>query len=176
MYIVVIRYGAFVDEWNLHVDQVEKWGEVSADQAIAQGWQCAHIHSQYVVDAEVVYSVVIFLTKFSILFLYIHLFLGNRGRKSKIYWAIYGVLWFNILFYTANTFGEIFYCTPRKKAWIPSTPGHCVNVYGLIISSAAINAFSDLMMIIIPLCVIWRLKLNTRHKIGVSIVFMFGIL
>jgi large subunit ribosomal protein L36e len=120
--------------------------------------------------------VLIFLTKLSILLLYLRLFVPMKTWKSKTYLTIHFVLWFNVLFYTANTFGEIFYCTPREKEWNPKLPGHCVDVYVLIIGSAAINAFSDMMMIIIPFIVIWRLHMPTRRKLGLSIVFAFGIL
>ena len=122
------------------------------------------------------YSVLVFLTKLSILLLYLRIFVPAKTWRNKTYVAIHFVLWFNVLFYTANTFGEIFYCTPREKIWNPEVPGHCVDVYVLIIGSAAINAFSDLMMIIIPISVIWRLQMATRRKIGLSVIFAFGIL
>ena len=127
-------------------------------------------------DAEIMYTALICATKLSILRWCLRVLIPPSQRKSKIYWATTLVFWFNVLFYASNFLVAIFYCTPRKKIWNPQARGHCVNVYLLIISSAAINAFSDLVIITIPMCVIWRLHMATKRKIGLSIIFAFGIL
>lgn len=47
-------------------------------------------------------------------------------------------------------------------------------LYGVIIS--AVSVFSDLYVIVIPLPVIWQLHMARRKKIGVSVIFITGLL
>jgi hypothetical protein len=117
-----------------------------------------------------------FAAKPSVLMLYLRVFVPPRSKKTWVYYSILFVMGFNVLFYVANTFIEIFSCTPREKIWNPTIPGYCINVYGVIIGTVALNMISDFMMILILMGVIWRLQMARKRRVEISIVFAFGLL
>lgn len=124
--------------------------------------------------SQIIYGPLIFVAKLSILLLYLRAFTPN-GRGNTFF-AIHFLLWFNLLFYTANTLTKIFQCTPRTKIWEPETPGRCVDVNSLIQTSAGLNVFSDFSLLVLPIASIWKLHMKTSQKIGISAVFAAGLL
>ena len=86
------------------------------------------------------------------------------------------MLWVNVTFYTICTFIEIFGCTPREKIWDVTIEGRCVNLPNVIIVSAFLNFFSDLIILLLPQKVIWSLHMSNRKKFGTAALFAVGIL
>lgn len=65
----------------------------------------------------------------------------------------------------------IFQCTPIDHAWKPFKKGHCLS--GKINTStsyahAALTGFTDLVFAVLPIFVVWDLKMNTAMKVSVS--------
>jgi hypothetical protein len=99
------------------------------------------------------------------------------GVRNAVYWILHGLLWSHVIFYVVCTFVEIFMCTPRHKAWDPTVKtGHCMDSNAVNIAAAAINTVSDLVLVLIPQTIIWRLNMPSRRKWVVSICFLFGLL
>lgn len=68
-------------------------------------------------------------------------------------------------------------CIPLAKAWdITITEGRCINVTKLLISNAYYNIFSDFILLVLPLPMVWNLQLPLRQKLGVTAVFSTGAL
>ena len=83
----------------------------------------------------------------------------------------------NFVFYLISSLLEIFSCTPIRKAWDPLVVGgHCLNVYTINVAAAAINTTSDLIILLLPQHVIWRLQMSLERRIGISAIFFTGIL
>ncbi|MCJ1424105.1 hypothetical protein MMC29_001992 [Sticta canariensis] len=122
---------------------------------------------------EVANGPVIYVVKLSILLQFRRIFVPSR--MGTAYYVIQSVNGLNLLFYTAYTFASTFHCIPRRKIWEPHTPGHCLDIARLIISSALINVVSDLAMFMIPLFCISSLHMPLKKKLGVSIVFATGV-
>lgn len=79
------------------------------------------------------------------------------------------------MFYTTLFLFQFVACRPLAHAWNPLVPGTCVkNKLVVHIVSAAINTASDLIIVILPQPVIWRLELGVRRKLGLSAVFLLG--
>jgi energy-converting hydrogenase Eha subunit A len=71
----------------------------------------------------------------------------------------------------------IFACRPIRKSWDPSiTWGSCINRPGIYLATAVTNTVSDLALIVIPVRVIWRLRMRLVQKIGVIVMFGIGCL
>ncbi|KAF4947056.1 hypothetical protein FGADI_10686 [Fusarium gaditjirri] len=69
-------------------------------------------------------------------------------------------------------------CTPAKKVWHSSLPGHCWNPLVATYYNIFAGAFSglvDLILCVIAWTIIWKLSMRTREKIGVGIALTFGI-
>ncbi len=117
-----------------------------------------------------VYLISLLGYKMSILVLYIRLFGVNRSfqRFSQLtMFVICGYLF-------ANLFTQIFGCSPRSKYWNPDTPGHCINYTKAGLVYGSMNIASDLFILVLPLPVLWRLKLSRREKVLISLIFMSG--
>ncbi|KAL4781208.1 ribosomal protein L36e-domain-containing protein [Aspergillus varians] len=123
--------------------------------------------------SQLVYAPLIFMTKLSIFLLYLRVF--TPSRTGKTYRVIHTFIWVNLVFYVGNFFLKVFQCIPRSKIWDIDTPGHCVNINFPIITTAAINVVSDFMMLSLPIACVWRLKMSSKRKIGVSAIFAAGI-
>jgi hypothetical protein len=80
------------------------------------------------------------------------------------------------VFYTVETFLEIFACVPRKKIWNPEIPGRCIGSVQNYTAVATWNVLSDFSMLIFPLVTIWNLQIPVERKISISAVFATGFL
>ncbi|KAI2472961.1 hypothetical protein F4781DRAFT_382435 [Annulohypoxylon bovei var. microspora] len=100
------------------------------------------------------------------------------GVRNRFFWCVYGVLGANTIFYIVVLFVMNFACTPVQKNWDPLfVGGSCpINTQAVNIASAVLNLFSDIFILLLPQRIIWGLKMSTRTKTGVSIIFAFGII
>lgn len=108
--------------------------------------------------------------KMSILILYLRLFAVNR-RFRYLTWS---TMFLVTGYLTANLWTQIFGCSPRSKYWIPDTPGHCIDYTKAGLAYGLMNIASDLLIFVLPLPLIWQLKLSRREKAGISFIFMSG--
>ena len=113
-----------------------------------------------------------FFTKASILLFYLRAF--NPVRRTCV--VLHVVLWTNFTFYLVAIIVEAFQCLPVQKAWLPLWPGHCINQKVAQASSAAINTFSDCIILVVPLANVWGLQLYRRGRVGLVMIFGFGVL
>lgn len=151
-----VKHGSFVDIWNLSAGDAMLWG------------QFANIE-------EIIYAPLMFATKLAVLVLYLRVFVPPRSQKSWVYYSILFIVAYNACYYVANLFTVIFNCVPREKIWNSSVEGTCVDTYDVLIVTAALNMASNFMMVLLPMTVIWRLRMSRKKKIEISVVFAFGV-
>lgn len=125
---------------------------------------------QWINDADMVYLVTLLGYKMSILILYLRLFAVNRTFRY-ITWSM---MFFVCGYLMANLWTQIFGCSPRSKYWEPGTPGHCINYTRAGLAYGSMNIISDLLILILPIPLVWQLKLSRREKVGISVIFMSG--
>ena len=119
-----------------------------------------------------IYNPTIFFTKASILLLLLRAF--NPVRSTRVILRV--VLWTNFIYYLFGIIVEALQCRPVRKAWLPLLPGHCINQRVAQTSSAAINTFSDCIILVVPLANIWGLQLYRKGRVGLVMIFGFGVL
>ena len=56
------------------------------------------------------------------------------------------------------------------------TPGTCTVIEAQFVSTASLNILIDLVLLLLPLPVLWRLHITKRQKIGLMAVFILGYL
>ncbi|KAH7076445.1 hypothetical protein BKA63DRAFT_282814 [Paraphoma chrysanthemicola] len=84
-------------------------------------------------------------------------------------------IFLNVAFYLALFFFQWLQCRPLRKAWDFRVPGYCTPHHLVLhIISASINTLSDLITVLLPQPVIWKLKMDRKRKIGLSAVFALG--
>ncbi len=124
---------------------------------------------------SILYGPAIFLAKLSILLLYLELF--RVKKQARITVAI------GVTIITAQCLATIIgysvLCVPKPgESWLMHTSTYKCRVTATLfgVGMGAISVFSDLYVILIPLPVVWKLQVATRKKVGVSIVFITGLL
>ena len=83
---------------------------------------------------------------------------------------------FLVVWYVTFQTVAIFQCTPISFFWEQSKPGgHCIKIVPFYISLAATNLLTDVVILITPIPLIWRLSIARSRKISLSFVFLLGI-
>ncbi|MCJ1471167.1 hypothetical protein MMC07_009815, partial [Pseudocyphellaria aurata] len=151
------KYGTGVHQWNVTAENVIRVGKAAS-------------------AIEALYVLLIFVTKLSILLQYMRIFVPARAGVR--YYLIHTLIWLNLVYYIINFFLGLFFCTPRRKIWDPSVPGHCLSLGASvtsIMSAAALNVLSDVTILVLPIFWISVLQMPLRRKVAVSMVFAMGI-
>lgn len=112
-------------------------------------------------------------SKAPILFLFISLF-GVRAMLRISSYIVLVLLGIATLIAAAGTSAA---CDPRGDGITPEFILHCSQMaskYGVALGF--VSVFVDVIIIILPVPAVWQLNLPKHKKIGLSIVFMSGIL
>ena len=80
-----------------------------------------------------------------------------------------------ISLFIAVLFVDIFQCNPIAFNWdMTIKDGKCINQGAFYVSTAALNLFTDLMVLSIPILITWRLQMPLRRKIAVCVILCLG--
>ena len=129
---------------------------------------------QYAWALEILYTPAIWLAKASLLFQLIRIF--TPTRSGPIYLACHTLIWGNLAFYISIFFSIIFECHPIWEVWNPSYESHCINRNMLLVVSSAVNMFSDLLNLLLPIWATWHLQIAPKRKAGIIAIFATGLL
>jgi Fungal rhodopsin domain len=69
---------------------------------------------------------------------------------------------------------NIFACIPVSAFWSPTGNERCINKKFSWFFNASINILTDLVIMILPMSTLKALKLPTRQKIGLMVIFALG--
>ncbi|KAI1859876.1 hypothetical protein JX265_010325 [Neoarthrinium moseri] len=98
-----------------------------------------------------------------------------RGARGAFFWACQALMWINIIFYCAALIVGNLTCKPYARIWDKAIPGTCMNRKDLDVSNAILNIISHVAVLILPHAVIWKLNMQWKTKVGVSLVFAVGL-
>lgn len=121
------------------------------------------------------YTISIGFAKAAILLEWTRIFVP-RGVRNKFFWAAYILLAVNSLLYFSASVAVICSCIPPRKLWYPFIAGQCLDRQDLDTTAAAVNIVTDIAVFILPQRKIWSLQMTKSRKIGLSVIFSFGIL
>ncbi|KAI1172208.1 hypothetical protein F4777DRAFT_522440 [Nemania sp. FL0916] len=133
-------------------------------------------HFFYVIHiGSIIYAVSIMLFKIAILLQWTRLFIP-RGTKGVFYWTCRTMIIISVLWYSITVILICISCRPYNRIWDRTVPGTCpLNREALDVTTASFNLLSDLIILILPQGVIWKLHIETRKKIGVALIFLVGL-
>ncbi|KAI0178975.1 hypothetical protein GGR52DRAFT_534303 [Hypoxylon sp. FL1284] len=156
LYETLTGVGFFVHQWNVRVKNIS--------------------HLFYIVHVgSILYSVGIMLFKVAIILQWKRIFVP-RGTKGPFYWTCHALLWINVLLYSIIVIVICASCKPFRKLWDQLSPGYCSADRQIIdISTAVGNLISDLVILVLPQRVIWKLQIKKEKKIGIAFIFFVGI-
>ena len=108
--------------------------------------------------------------KISILHLYITIF-GNKTFRHVVY-AVMGI---TCAYWLSTIVRMFFLCTPFAYLWDKSIEGaSCLDLSATSLSVSVINLILDVMIILLPMPILWRLQMAKSKKLAVSGIFGIG--
>ncbi|KAK4215148.1 hypothetical protein QBC37DRAFT_282345 [Rhypophila decipiens] len=80
----------------------------------------------------------------------------------------------NVAWWIGCICGTIFHCNPVEKNWDAAVEGECLPNSGMFIGSAVPSVFIDLVILLLPLPLLWHIKVSAAKKIGIIMIFILG--
>ncbi|KAJ5967749.1 hypothetical protein N7501_003997 [Penicillium viridicatum] len=120
------------------------------------------------------YNMTMVLAKFSALTLYTRLF-----RPHPFLLATYIVMGCLVIIGLWTTLSGFFFCTPVHAFWSTSAEVRktkCLPTTPVWFTNAALQTVTDLVILILPMPLLWKLQLPKRQKCGIIVVFGLGIM
>ena len=112
------------------------------------------------------------LIKSSIMMFYLRMFGSDRTLRKGV-WIVMTITW---LWVTSEVLGTFLMCRPINYNWDLTVKGTCGSRTAGFVAAAALNTSTDLMVLILPMPIIWKLKLSTARKLSLMTLFSFGLL
>ena len=129
-------------------------------------------YSEWIVIVSELYCLTLIGYKLAILMTYHRIFSVSRRFR----YACWTVMFFVVAYLVCNMITEVTGCHPLKKFWNKKTHGECVNFIALDITYGVFNVLTDFAIALLPLRPVWRLQMDRKEKIGLSLIFLTGII
>ena len=107
--------------------------------------------------------------KLAVLLFYWRIFPSPNFRRATYFMAV-----FIICYFIACIITFVLQCYPAYAFWEPAAAEHCINRNSFYIAAAALGLLTDVSLVVMPMPVLWGLKMSTRKKVGISAVFVLG--
>ena len=113
------------------------------------------------------------MIKFSALFLYCRIFalVNKRFRIALMIAHIIVASWMVSFLATV-----IIYCRPADRLWESTVEGVCSDSYAWHLYSGSLDSALDILVLLLPTPLIWRLKLSRAKKLSGALAFFCGYL
>jgi hypothetical protein len=120
---------------------------------------------------ELIYATSISTIKLSVMLFYLRVFVNSGLRK-----AVKLAIGFVVLWSVGNILQVFLICRPFAHTYDPTVPGECGNQIASFIAIGAFNIITDVIILTLPLPTIWSLKMTTPAKLGLTGVFLVGLM
>ncbi|KAI0100988.1 hypothetical protein GGR51DRAFT_530850 [Nemania sp. FL0031] len=149
--------GLFVHQWNIRVGNMIDLGVYLFVFSI--------IDPFYVIPA-----------KTAILLEWVRIFVPRKTR-NWFFWAAWFIIAINSLFYFASIWVVLFAEWPITYNWNLLVPGgrSLADRKLLDVVATGVNLFTDISTFLLPQPIIWSLNMTKSRKIGISLMFSFGL-
>ncbi|KAJ6012562.1 hypothetical protein N7522_002917 [Penicillium canescens] len=99
------------------------------------------------------------------------------GSMSGIRATTIGLIIFTIAWGISSVLAVIFQCWPVQRFWIQGDEGTCISgQIALYTAMGSLSLAEDIALLILPTVVVWRLRLISRLKIQLTVLFSVGTL
>lgn len=122
------------------------------------------------------YSATLPLLKTSILLDWCQIFVPAGRSKNFFWWGCAAIIFIQVTSGIVVTTLLNMQCVPHAAIWKFYLPSKCYVVSDVMLGSASVQVLSDWSMVLLPHKVIWSLHMDWQKKVGISIIFMAGIL
>ena len=119
----------------------------------------------------ILYSLIVSTIKISLVLFYRRLFHVNCRFRTLAEFYI-GAL---VIFGICGICTTVFACRPINAYWDKTiTTAQCLSYLKVYLAWTVVGLCTDLMTLIMPLPLLWRLQLPLKQKMSLSIIFVLG--
>ncbi|KAL4780061.1 hypothetical protein BJX76DRAFT_339165 [Aspergillus varians] len=127
-------------------------------------------------STRVIYVLSLMFVKMSLLIFYLRL-----DPRRYMNWAVYALLFIVIGLSIASFFILTFSCFPPSKFWdvTGTAEGHCMDPDSQQIfyeANGILNIITDILIYVVPIPMLWRVRISRRRKAAILGVFSVGVL
>ncbi|KAF2086700.1 hypothetical protein K490DRAFT_19772, partial [Saccharata proteae CBS 121410] len=119
--------------------------------------------------STLIYILSIICSKLGILAQYLRIFTTRRTRIVTWIMCVLTTTCCVVCFIIG-----IFMCIPVAKFWDPRIPGKCIDFYGVWYLMAAMNIFTDIGIVAVPIPTVMRMQMPNRQKLSLAFTFAVG--
>lgn len=116
-----------------------------------------------------VYNTALTLVKLSVLMFYVRVF--RTVRVYRYAFHLTGLLL--VCWWIGINCLAIFTCWPVSKSW-KKIPGHCADTQHTFLAATTTNIFADVVLLVLPIPMLWKLHLETNRKVALLGIFVCG--
>jgi hypothetical protein len=99
------------------------------------------------------------------------------SRMRLLRSAAYSVYAIVVLYFIAHMALLLRICKPIALQWDPTRGGgHCGDITKQEISSAVMNMILDLFIVLLPMPILWNLRISTKKKVAIGGILSLGLL
>ncbi|KAF3761966.1 hypothetical protein M406DRAFT_221657, partial [Cryphonectria parasitica EP155] len=124
--------------------------------------------------SEIIYVAALALTKTSIISMYLRIFDPHKHYR----FACHAALLFILLPSMAVLLATILSCRPISYFWdrnpLQVPHGKCLNVVALAYANSGLAVAQDIILIVLPVGMLWRLNISRRRKVLIALIFAVG--
>lgn len=81
---------------------------------------------------------------------------------------------FLVLFLLSSWLAVALQCLPIHGFWQPDVPHHCFDQVTYYIAQWSLNFATDVLVVLMPIPLLWKLHLPTVRRVGLVVVFLLG--
>lgn len=119
---------------------------------------------------QILWAAVMYFIKMSILFLYLRIFPDRIFRRYVI--ATIVLVSVSIVILEPLV---IWQCNPVNAVWnLQRKYAYCVGVSAVAYSNSAVNIFTDIVVVVLPLPLLSKLRITWQTKLGLIMLFGCG--
>ncbi|PVH92481.1 hypothetical protein DM02DRAFT_733661 [Periconia macrospinosa] len=118
----------------------------------------------------IIWNTAVTMVRVSMLLFYIRIFFVSALKP--VFWITLGL---NIAGCVAVCIAALTICQPYSHAYNPQPGGRCGDILALQRFTAYWNLIADVAIVVLPMPILWSLKIGTQKKIGLSIIMGMGV-
>ncbi|KAG8632127.1 hypothetical protein KVT40_001267 [Elsinoe batatas] len=162
---IVVGFAAYRGGWRQHL-----WDVIYDKKTLGRSLKFAYV-------AYILYGIAATLSRCASLVFFYRLF-GRRGGSNAWKWTLHGcvggIVLCNLIFACLTALG----CRPIKLFWTLPAPKDirekCVDVDAIVLAFSIINVIQDLMTMLLPIPIVYKLQMPLRERIGVIVILTIG--
>lgn len=128
--------------------------------------------SQIFYAGYLIYTTGATLAKYSVLAFYVRVFSGVNNPGFELWVKITTIA--NTIVWFVTMMVDILQCMPVQKAWYYDLEGTCIDIWLWWLGYGVISIVLDIWILLLPMPVLWCLKLKASRKIVITLLFICG--